>query len=70
MKEGNVMATKSILENINIREKHMGRSFVNALERAEGKTAKEVPLSKSCSTVRRDQIKTLFGVNHGEQRFD
>ncbi|NLL67111.1 MAG: hypothetical protein GX236_05345 [Clostridiaceae bacterium] len=64
------MATKSILKNINIKEKHMGRSLVNALERAEEKTTDEVTISKSCSDVRRDQIKTLFGANNGEQRFD
>ncbi len=64
MKEGNVMATKSILKNINIREKHLGRSFVNALECAESKTTNEVSISKSCSTVKRDQIKALFGVNN------
>jgi len=60
------MATKSILKNINIREKHMGRSLVNALERAENKSVNEVTISKSCSNVRRDQIKTLFGVKHGD----
>jgi hypothetical protein len=64
------MATKSFLINIDIREKHVGRSLANALECAEGKKAIEVVISNSFSTVERDQIKTLFGVNNGEQSFD
>lgn len=60
-KEGNLMATKSILKNININEKHLGRNFVSAMENAKNKTYKDVVLSKSCSVLKRDQIKSLFG---------
>ena len=56
------MATKSVLKNININEKHLGRNFVSALENAENKSYKEVVISKSYSTLKRDQIKSLFGV--------
>lgn len=55
------MATKSILKNININEKHLGRNFVSALDNAKNKSSKDVVISKSCSHVRRDQIKSLFG---------
>lgn len=54
------MATKSVLKNINITEKHLGRSFVSALENAQNKTSKEVVIKKQCSIVKRDQIKALF----------
>lgn len=60
------MATKSILKDININEKHMGRNFVSALENAKDKSCKEVILTKTYNTIRRDQIKSLFGVHREE----
>ncbi|NLO38045.1 MAG: hypothetical protein GX115_00970 [Ruminiclostridium sp.] len=60
------MATKSILKDININEKHMGCNFISALENAEDKSCKEVVLSKTYNTIRREQIKSLFGIHHGE----
>jgi hypothetical protein len=56
------MATNSILKDININSKRLGRSFVSALENAENKKSKEVVLSKACTTIRKDQIKALFEV--------
>lgn len=64
--EGVCMATKSILKNININEKHMGSNFISALERAQDKPGKEVIVSKSCSVLKKDQIKLLFGANSGK----
>ncbi len=55
------MATKSILKNINIRNKNLCRNFVNALENAEGKKAKEVVLSRSCTEIKGEIIKEIFG---------
>ena len=55
------MATKSILKNITIREKRMGRNFVSALENAQNKHSKEVVLTKSCETVRKQDIRKIFG---------
>lgn len=55
------MATKSILKNVNINDRHLGRNFVSALENAESKSSKEIVISKSCSVVKRDQVKSLFG---------
>ena len=54
------MPTKSILKNIIINEKHMGRSFMSALEIAQDKPGKEVIISKSCSFLKKEQIKLLF----------
>lgn len=59
--EGSHMATKSILKNININKKRLGRNFVSALENAENKSSKEVIISKSCTALKRDQIKSVFG---------
>lgn len=50
------MATKSILKNISI-----SHNFVNALENAEGKKAKEVVLSSSCTEIKGEIIKEIFG---------
>ena len=58
------MATKSILKDIDIREKHMGRKLVNALENAKGKQGKEVSFSKACSTIKKGKIKELFGIKN------
>lgn len=55
------MATKSILKDIDIREKNMGRDFVNALENAKGKARKKIDYQKMCSNVKRSQIKAMFG---------
>lgn len=55
------MATKSILKNVDIRDRKLSRNFVNALENAHKKVAKEVTLSKSCTNVNRRDIKKLFG---------
>lgn len=55
------MATKSILKNIDIKEKRMGRSIILALENAEGKKEKEVKLSRSCRELKGSKIKDLFG---------
>ncbi len=55
------MATKSILKNIDIKERRMGRSIILALENAEGKKAKEVKLSRTCKEVKGSKIKDIFG---------
>lgn len=56
------MATNSILKDVNINSKQLGRNFVSALENAENKKSKNVVLNKACTTVRKDQIKTFFEV--------
>ncbi len=54
------MATKSILKEVNIRNKHLGRKLVSALEHAKHKGSIEVKLSKPVNEVSREQIKELF----------
>ena len=57
------MATKSILKDINVKEKNFGRSLVNALENSKGKHSKDVQLSRTYSEITGEKIKQLFG-NH------
>ena len=54
------MATKSILKNVNIRDKKLGRNFVNALEEAQSKKKTEIKLEKDFRNVTQDEIKDLF----------
>jgi len=54
------MATKSILKNVDIRDKKLGREFVNALENAHNKVSQEVILSKPCTHVNKQDIRKLF----------
>lgn len=56
------MATKSILKNIDIRDKALGKSLVVALENAKGKKSKEVVLSKACHEAQGEEIKKILGV--------
>ncbi len=61
------MATKSILKDINIRDKRLARSFIVALEQAESKPDICVDLSKSVNVIKKDQIKKLFGKDNAER---
>lgn len=55
------MATKSITKNINITSKHLGRSLVDALENAKGKSFKDVQLQRTFSEVKGEDLKKIFG---------
>ncbi|MDD3892880.1 MAG: hypothetical protein PHE03_11330 [Bacteroidales bacterium] len=55
------MATKSILKNIDIRERRMGRALILALEKSEAKEGKEVELSRICREIKGEKIKDIFG---------
>ena len=54
------MATKSILKNVNIKDKRLAHTFVDALEQAENTKYKSVQLSKSCKELTGDKIKLFF----------
>lgn len=54
------MATKSILKNVNIKDKRLGRNFVNALEKAQSTENTEIKSEKKFSYVQKDEIKELF----------
>ena len=54
------MATKSILKNVDIKDKKMGSAIVSALENASNKRGKEVVLSCGFREVRGTEIKRIF----------
>lgn len=54
------MATKSILKNVDIKDKKLGKSLVVALENAAGKRSKEVQLSRTYEDVRGEKLRKLF----------
>ncbi|MGN0401919.1 MAG: hypothetical protein ACI4HQ_06610 [Acetatifactor sp.] len=55
------MATKSILKNVDIKDKKLGRSLVIALENAVGKHAKNVQLSRTYEDVKGDKLRSILG---------
>jgi len=57
------MATKSILKNVDIKERRLGKSLVVALEQASNKSSKDVTLSRTYSDVRGEKIKEIFNKN-------
>ena len=57
------MATHSILNNVTIKDKHLSRTLVYALENAERKKGKTIVMHKTCETLDKDQIKQMFGAD-------
>lgn len=55
------MATKSLLKNVDIKYKKLGKSLVIALENAAGKHAKDVQLSRTYEDVKGDKLKSILG---------
>jgi len=55
------MATNSVLKNIDIREKHLGRTLVEALENAMDKGSKDVVVKKTVTRANKDQVLKFFG---------
>ncbi len=58
---GGIMATKSILKNVTIREKNIGRKFVNALSKSKDAGCQNVELKKKCTELKSDDILKMFG---------
>lgn len=54
------MATKSILKNVDIKDRKLGKSLVIALENAAGKRAKDVTLSRTYEDVKGEKLKSIF----------
>lgn len=55
------MATKSVLKNVNIKNRASALSLVNALENAKGKHAQRVKKTRTFSDASRDEIRKMFG---------
>ena len=56
-----IMATKSMLKNVDIKEKYLGRNLVEALEEAITHKRKSSKKNINCEEVKKDNIKDLFG---------
>lgn len=54
------MATKSILKNIDIKDKELGKSLVIALENATRAHAKDVQLSRTYEDVCGDKLRSIL----------
>ncbi len=54
-----VLATKSILKNVNIKDRKLGKNFVDTLETAyDKKNTKELKLKYK--TIKKEEVKDLF----------
>lgn len=56
------MATKSILKNIDIKDKKPSKSLVIALEKAAGKQATDVHLSRTYEDVRVEKLRSILNL--------
>lgn len=55
------MATKSVLKNIDIKNRGSALALVNALENAKGKHARHVVKTRTFSDANREEIRKMFG---------
>lgn len=55
------MATKSMLKNVDIREKNLGRNLVVALEKAIMHERKDQHTNIICEEVKKEKLKEIFG---------
>jgi hypothetical protein len=55
------VATKSIIKDVVIRDTHLVKKLIVALEEAENKGRINVTFSKPVNDISKDQVKLLFG---------
>lgn len=55
------MATKSMMKNVVVRTAPLAKSFIRAVENAEGKKSKEVIMSRGVREIKGDTLKAMFG---------
>ena len=60
------MATRSIMQSINLHYKQLTKGFVYELENAQKKKSKEVVLQKKCVDIKKNQIKDFFNEQDSE----
>lgn len=54
------MATKSILKEVNLKNKKLAAQFVNTLDRAQYDRGKTVTYSRSVQDMKKDEVKKFF----------
>lgn len=57
------MATKSILKDVQIRDKQLAHTFITALEQAENSKYRPAQMTRECKELTGDKIKEFFGKN-------
>ena len=57
---GGSMATKSIMKNIEIKDRKIGERFAEAIEAARTTTGKDVEYTRPCKEVKGKDVKALF----------
>jgi len=55
------VATKSILKDINIKDKKLAHTFVEALGQVKNAGFKQTDLTRECKEMTGDKIKEFFG---------
>lgn len=60
-RSSDVMATKSITKNINIKDRTSARNLASALENSKNKGHKTVDMSKASRDVKGEEILKIFG---------
>lgn len=55
------MATKSMLKNVDIKEKNLGRNFVLALEKSTNEKKQRPNTGIVCKEISKEKIKEFFG---------
>ena len=55
------MATKSILKNVNIKDRQSARTFIDALNQAEESKYRPARLTRKCTEITGYKIKEFFG---------
>lgn len=59
------MATKSILKNVQIKNRESATALVKALERAQSKRSQKSVQSRAFSDASREDIREMFGEKNG-----
>ena len=54
------MATKSIMKNIEIKDRKIGERFAEAIEAARTTNGKDVEYTRPCKEVKGKDVKALF----------
>lgn len=54
------MATKSILKDVNIKDRKLAHTFVEALDSARNKKYEQVQISRKCRELSGEKIKDFF----------
>lgn len=54
------MATKSILKDVNIKDRKLAHAFVKALEESESQPFTQTSISRKCTEITGEKIKEFF----------